>query len=392
MRVHRLLALAACALTLLGLPARSEDAKGSVRIRWFGQACFELSFAGGPSVLCDPFDAARIGEYAFPRDVQPDVVTVSHEHFDHSNDKAVAGTPRVLRGLTSADAATHDWQKHDVVVKGVRIRTVGVYHDDEHGKARGKNAVFVFEPESPGAFPRVAHLGDLGHALTDEQVKAIGPLDVLLVPVGGTFTIDAKAARAVCDQLRPRRVIVPMHYKTAALSPSVPLATADDFLAAFPKERITRGDDLVVTPGADAREGEPSVFVLGYRRRAAEDGSMKLELGTVHAWVDSMPGRGGRAPALLVKGRLDATADATGGTLEVKAKLSTGGGVELEQDDGEPLAAIKLAPGASRSLRFVAKEGQTASDGATVEVEARLVNAKGVATTRTASVRLQETR
>ena len=121
--------------------------------------------------------------YELPQGFKADVVTISHEHVDHNNVGFVTGKPRVLRGLT---ADKKGWTRVDEKVKDVSIRSVGVYHDDERGAARGLDTVFIFEVGGV----RIAHLGDLGHVLNDEQLAAIGAVDVLLVPVGGTFTID----------------------------------------------------------------------------------------------------------------------------------------------------------------------------------------------------------
>jgi L-ascorbate metabolism protein UlaG (beta-lactamase superfamily) len=97
--------------------------------------------------------------------------------------------------------------------RDVSIRSVGVYHDDKRGAVRGLDTVFIFEV---GGL-RIAHLGDLGHVLDDDQLEAIGSVDVLLVPVGGATTLDAYQATRVIDQLHPRLMIIPMHYKTDAL-------------------------------------------------------------------------------------------------------------------------------------------------------------------------------
>ena len=122
--------------------------------------------------------------YELPQGCKADIVTISHEHPDHNNVGFVTGNkPRVIRGLT---ADKKGWTRVDEKVKDVSIRSVGVYHDDERGAERGLDTVFIFEAGGV----RIAHLGDLGHVLTDEQLAAIGAVDVLLVPVGGTFTID----------------------------------------------------------------------------------------------------------------------------------------------------------------------------------------------------------
>ena len=230
-------------------PALSRDAAAApakLTLTWFGQACFLIETAAGTRVVTDPIPKG-IG-YELPAGLRADAVTISHEHADHNNLALITGRPRVFRGLT---ADKKGWTKIDDKVKDITIRSVGTYHDDKRGAERGLNAVFVFE--SGGL--RIAHLGDLGHTLDDDELSAIGSVDVVLVPVGGHFTIDAAQATRVIDQLRPRLVIVPMHYRTAASTISQ-LATVDEFLAGKANVRRLDGNTLPLTavksrPGAE---------------------------------------------------------------------------------------------------------------------------------------------
>jgi L-ascorbate metabolism protein UlaG (beta-lactamase superfamily) len=205
MRPH-LLRVALLAL-LLALPAAARAAAPAGKLTYYGQSCFLLETAGGTRILMDPYPKG-IG-YEVPQGFKADIVTISHEHYDHNNVAFVNGKPRVIRGLT---ADKKGWARVDEKLKDVSIRSVGVYHDEQRGAARGLNTVFIFEV----GCVRIAHLGDLGHVLNDEQLAAIGAVDVLLVPVGGKFTIDALKATRVIEQLRPRIMVIPMHYKTDA--------------------------------------------------------------------------------------------------------------------------------------------------------------------------------
>lgn len=195
----------------------------SISLTWYGQSTFALSASTGLQALLDP--AGPGTGYKIPTLEGIDLVTVSHEHSDHNATNLASGNPLVLKGLAGAD-----WAKIDQTVKGVRVRTVGVYHDDTQGSQRGKNAIFVFDVDGL----RLAHLGDLGHTLSPDQVKEIGPVDVILIPVGGFFTIDGKQAAEVVSQLDPK-VVVPMHYKTPDLAASLAgrLAAVDDFIKAL---------------------------------------------------------------------------------------------------------------------------------------------------------------
>ena len=209
-------------LTAPAVPAPpSKDA--AITLTWFGQSTFVLKTSTGLNSLLDPAGSGT--GYNIPMQSGIDLVTVSHEHSDHNAVNLAAGSPIVLHGL-----AGNDWAKIDQTVKGVRVRTVGVYHDDTLGSQRGKNAIFVFDVDGL----RLAHLGDLGHTLSPEQIKDIGPVDVILIPVGGFYTVDGKAATEVVSQLNPK-VVIPMHYKTADLSPSLAgrLAPVDDFIKAM---------------------------------------------------------------------------------------------------------------------------------------------------------------
>ncbi len=161
-------------------------------LTWYGQSCFMLESASGTRILMDPIPT-NIG-YQPPADLHVNAVTISHEHSDHNNVALVQGKPRILRGLT---ADKKGWMKIDEKIKDISVRSVGVYHDTKRGAENGLDTVFIFETGGV----RIAHLGDLGHPLTDQQISDIGSVDVVLVPVGGGTTIDAQEATHVVDQI-----------------------------------------------------------------------------------------------------------------------------------------------------------------------------------------------
>ena len=209
MRPHPIHAIrAAMFAVLVLLPTAAAAAPPAGKLTWYGQSCFLLETAAGTRIVMDPIPKG-IG-YELPQGFKADIVTISHEHSDHNNVAFVGGNkPRVIHGLT---ADKKGWTRVDEKLKDVSIRSVGVYHDGARGAVRGLDTVFIFEVGGV----RIAHLGDLGHILNDEQLAAIGAVDVLMVPVGGTFTIDALKATRVVEQLRPRIMVIPMHYKTDA--------------------------------------------------------------------------------------------------------------------------------------------------------------------------------
>ena len=240
-------------LTAPAVPApSSKDA--AITLTWFGQATFVLKTSTGLNSLLDP---AGLGTgYDIPEQSGIDLVTVSHEHSDHNDVSLASGSPTILHGLSGGD-----WAKIDQTVKGVRVRTVPTYHDDKQGSQRGKNAVFIFEMDGL----RLAHLGDLGHLLTPEQIKAIGPIEAVLIPVGGFFTIDGRAAAEVVGQLNPR-VIIPMHYKTPDLTPSLAsLAPVDDFIAAIGNTATVTEVGQTITLERDKLPTGRTVMILKYK-------------------------------------------------------------------------------------------------------------------------------
>ena len=173
-----------------------------MQIKWYGHACFLLAGNSRVRVLTDPFNE-KVG-YQLPR-VEADIVTTSHEHYDHNNVKIVKGNFTYINQLGK-------FSQNGVVITGIPT-----FHDNENGVIKGKNTVYKFTIDGMD----LCHCGDLGHVLTKEQVSEIGPVDVLLVPVGGFYTIDATAAAEVVKQLKPQ-VIIPMHYRTKAFNPSNP--------------------------------------------------------------------------------------------------------------------------------------------------------------------------
>ena len=225
----------------------SRAATKPLTLRWFGQSCFLLTSPGGTAVLMDPF-GEKVG-YPVPS-VKAEAVTISHEHFDHNNAEAAKPGAKVIRGL-----AESGWAQVNEQVGDVHLRTVAAYHDSRQGMMRGKNTIFIFET----AGLTVVHLGDLGHVLDEEQVKAIGKTDVLLIPVGGTYTIDAAEATRVVDQLKPK-IVIPMHYKTDK-TPNLPVAPVDDFLKGKPKVQRVKGNELTVKE----LPAETTIYVLNYK-------------------------------------------------------------------------------------------------------------------------------
>jgi len=246
-------ALAAALLAPAGSPPVHAAGHPVAYLTWYGQSCFLLQSASGTRIVMDPVPT-NIG-YLPPADLRADAVTISHEHSDHNNLALVQGKPRVLRGLT---ADKKGWVKVDERVKDISVRTVGVYHDGKRGAQNGLNTVFIFEVGPV----RIAHLGDLGHVLTEQQISEIGSVDVVLVPVGGNGALDAQTATHVVDQIRPRLIVIPMHYKTDACTIKE-LSPVDAFVAGRSNVRREKSNRVALTGLRSKPAAE--VVVLQYR-------------------------------------------------------------------------------------------------------------------------------
>ena len=179
-----------------------------MKLEWIGHACFRLTGENGTVVITDPYDET-VGAEMVP--LQADLITMSHEHHDHNDESMIAGNPVILHGTQEA------------VVGGVTARAYGSYHDEVQGAKRGKNAIRVFEMDGL----KVVHMGDQGCMPEGEIISAISGADVMMIPVGGTYTVDAKEAKAIVDCAKPR-CVVPMHVKTRGCG--YPIAKVDAFL------------------------------------------------------------------------------------------------------------------------------------------------------------------
>lgn len=180
-----------------------------MRIKWLGHSCFKISSEGGIRILTDPFDD-NVG-YKLPS-VETDIITISHGHFDHNFIDCVKGNFEVINRVGN------------FYIKDIPITGIHTYHDEVNGEKRGDNIIFIFEVDGV----RICHLGDIGHTLSPSQLQMIGEVDILLIPIGGIYTLDAEGAFEVIEQLKPS-IIIPMHYKTPSLK--FELEGADKFIS-----------------------------------------------------------------------------------------------------------------------------------------------------------------
>ena len=211
-----------------------------MKVKWLGHASFLITSDNGTMIITDPYKSGgdlRYGEVKGPADI----VTVSHEHRDHNYTVTVEGNPQILRGAKSVE------------VKGIKFVGVATAHDEKQGKERGLNTVFRFEVDGV----HVCHLGDLGHKLSEKNVAEIGKVDVLMIPVGGLFAIDARVATEVGQQLKAK-IIIPMHFRNARCD--YPVATVDDFLTG--KKNVVMTDSSEIELKAGKIPVETQIIVL----------------------------------------------------------------------------------------------------------------------------------
>lgn len=180
-------------------------------LKYYGHACFKLETAVG-SVVFDPYVSGYVPGFTLPP-LEADLVISSHEHSDHY----------------APDSVKPSGREH-----GFKIEQIETFHDEKGGTLRGKNIISVVCAEGL----RIAHLGDLGHELNADQLEKLGNPDVLMIPIGGFYTIDAATAKNVVDACSPR-LVVPMHYHEGARG-FQNISDAESFLKLFPEDRVRR--------------------------------------------------------------------------------------------------------------------------------------------------------
>jgi len=200
-----------------------------MNISWFGQSCFQIitgnSKEKGISIVIDPF-SEDIG-LKLPK-LEADILLVTHSHSDHNNIKAVSGNYFLIS------------EPGEYEVKNIFIQGIQSFHDDSKGKERGENTIYTIEAEEL----KICHLGDLGqNELEKEQLEAIGDVDILMIPVGGVFTISYKEAIKIMSQIEPK-IIIPMHYHLPKLK--IKLDGVEKFLKSLGIKNLTPAKKLSI--------------------------------------------------------------------------------------------------------------------------------------------------
>jgi L-ascorbate metabolism protein UlaG (beta-lactamase superfamily) len=239
-----------------------DDAWKPIKVRYYGNSFFVIESNKGVRICFDPHMITEYGRP--PDDLKADVVLISHNHVDHTrvdalanwHDKDDAKKPKIIRGLKGTGLRA-DWAAVDEKIGGVKIRSVGLYHDDMEGLRSGKVSAFIVEMDGW----RICHLGDLGHMLSPAQLKAIGEVDVLMIPVGGIYTINGSEAKKVMAQIKPKQYVFPMHYGTKFFDDLLPV---NEFLEGQKKERVAESDDNQLTLNRDPARPRPLTVVFTY--------------------------------------------------------------------------------------------------------------------------------
>lgn len=197
-----------------------------MQIQWLGQSCFKIQSKNSGeeiTIITDPYDGSDIG--LKPLKLTADITTISHNHNDHNYTDAIKGDSFIVS--TPGEYET----------KGVFIYGFPAYHDNKEGKERGNITIFKINTENIS----LVHLSDLGHDLSDELLDKIGNVDILLLPIGGTYTVDAKKASAIVSAIEPR-IVIPMHYQIPGLKLENKLGSVEDFLkeSGLPSEKMDK--------------------------------------------------------------------------------------------------------------------------------------------------------
>jgi L-ascorbate metabolism protein UlaG (beta-lactamase superfamily) len=264
--------LSASTFLLLLIPLLAQEKKEEVLIMYYGRSCFEISFAG-KRIVIDPFDldffdySSQKNKYSLPKE-KIDYAFASHIARDHDYFEGINAEQAYLASGDKNEFILHKKGK-TVKVSGKTTRkfegesfmfwTVPSYHDDQKGAIDGVNGIICLDFNGL----KVVHLGDLGHVLEQEQIDAIGKVDVLMIPVDERYTIDAETAKEIVGQLNPR-IVIPMHYKTDNLKKELPFSDEKNFIKKF--KNVRRHDKSFISINKKDLKDDLQIIVLKYHQ------------------------------------------------------------------------------------------------------------------------------
>jgi len=214
-----------------------------MKIKWYGHAAFQITTGKGTRIIIDPYEHGSFnGALSYGRiQDESDIVMTSHDHADHNYVKDIPGK------------YNHVSKAGDYEINDVKITAIPTFHDNSGGKEKGGNLVFVISADALV----LVHMGDIGHGLDPEQLKKIGKVDVLLLPVGGFFTVDAAEASKIMNAIRPV-ITIPMHYKTEKCG--FPIAPVENFINSQKNVRVLKESSVMISRGELPKE--PEIIVL----------------------------------------------------------------------------------------------------------------------------------
>lgn len=246
--------------TAAAQPPAPPAAKGP-KLRWLGQSFFVIETSKGTRVAIDPHQLDPFGR---PK-AKADLVLITHPHPDHMRvdaieNKAQAKIIEGIKVVPGPEGAPRksQWNPVDETFRDVKVTSVPTYHDAMQGLTRGKNTCFVLEFDGL----RLCHLGDLGHTLSEEQLRAIGPIDVLLIPVGGVYTLNGDTAKKVVAQIKPKKYVIPMHFGTRQFDD---LPGVDEFIDGQSNVKM-QIDSNELALDVHFKPAEPLIVVLGVKK------------------------------------------------------------------------------------------------------------------------------
>jgi Predicted Zn-dependent hydrolases of the beta-lactamase fold len=214
-----------------------------MKIKWYGHSAFQVTTEKGIRIIIDPYESGSFnGALSYGKiEDEADIVLTSHDHADHNYTKDIRGK------------YNHISKDGDHEIKDIKIKAIPCFHDSLGGKKGGSNLIFVITADGLN----LVHMGDIGHSLDPELLKKIGKVDILLLPVGGFFTVDAVMAQKIMNDIKPS-VTVPMHYKTAKCN--FPITPVDDFTKNQKNVRVLKESSVVIKK--DTLPKEPEIIVL----------------------------------------------------------------------------------------------------------------------------------